>query len=61
MLAHRAGALGGKLLGAGGNGFLFFLVPPERQGAVRKSLSSIGLVPKSIQLEIAGSTIVHEE
>lgn len=60
-LAGRNGAFGGKLLGAGGEGFLFFLVPPERQGDVRQSLESIGLVPKSVQLEIAGSTIVHQE
>jgi D-glycero-alpha-D-manno-heptose-7-phosphate kinase len=60
-LAHRNGALGGKLLGAGGDGFLFFLVPPGRQGKVRSSMESIGLVPKAVQLEIAGSTIVHED
>jgi D-glycero-alpha-D-manno-heptose-7-phosphate kinase len=60
-LAHRNGALGGKLLGAGGSGFLFFLVPPDRQGTVRSALESIGLVPKAIRLEIAGSTIVHED
>jgi D-glycero-alpha-D-manno-heptose-7-phosphate kinase len=60
-LAMSSGALGGKLLGAGGEGFLFFLVPPERHVAVRRSLESIGLVSKSIALEISGSTIVHEE
>lgn len=60
-IAHRHGALGGKLLGAGGEGFLFFLVPPERHGDVRRAMESIGLVPKSVQLEIAGSTLVHEE
>jgi len=29
--ALRAGALGGKLLGAGGSGFMLFYCPPERQ------------------------------
>lgn len=32
--AMKAGALGGKLLGAGGGGFLLFFVPPERQASV---------------------------
>ncbi len=60
-IARENGAFGGKLLGAGGGGFLFFLVPPERQRAVRQSLESLGLVPKTVRLDIAGSTIVHEE
>lgn len=60
-LAVENGAMGGKLLGAGGEGFLFFLVPPDRQASVRRALQGIDLVPKSCRLEIAGSTIVHEE
>lgn len=36
--AMEAGALGGKLLGAGGSGFLLFYVPEERQEAVRQAL-----------------------
>ncbi len=60
-LAHRHGALGGKLMGAGGGGFLFFLVPPERQSDVRRALEGAGLVAKSARLDIAGSRIVHEE
>jgi D-glycero-alpha-D-manno-heptose-7-phosphate kinase len=34
----RAGALGGKLLGAGGGGFMLFYVPPEQRQALRESL-----------------------
>ncbi|MCI4331485.1 MAG: kinase [Thermoplasmata archaeon] len=60
-LAQRHGALGGKLLGAGGGGFLFFLVPPDRQGDVKKALESLGLTRKSVRLDIEGSKIVHEE
>jgi D-glycero-alpha-D-manno-heptose-7-phosphate kinase len=30
---REAGAIGGKLLGAGGGGFMLLLVPPERQAA----------------------------
>jgi len=36
--AINAGAVGGKLLGAGGGGFLLFVVPPEKQNAVREAL-----------------------
>ncbi len=32
---RQAGALGGKLLGAGGGGFLLFFAPPERHAAIR--------------------------
>lgn len=37
----EAGALGGKLLGAGGGGFLLFFVPPERQAGVRQRLAHL--------------------
>lgn len=43
--AMKAGALGGKLLGAGGGGFLLFYVPPERQEAVRNALAGQLHVP----------------
>ncbi len=36
--AMAAGAVGGKLAGAGGGGFLLFVVPPERQDDVRRAL-----------------------
>ena len=52
-----AGALGGKLLGAGGGGFMLFFVPPERQAAVRSALSSYHEVRFGISAP--GSTIVH--
>jgi len=37
----EAGALGGKLLGAGGGGFLLLFVPPERHAAVRQRLAHL--------------------
>lgn len=43
--ACDAGALGGKLLGAGGGGFMLLFVPPERQAAVRETLSDLVHVP----------------
>jgi D-glycero-alpha-D-manno-heptose-7-phosphate kinase len=40
-----AGALGGKLLGAGGGGFMLFFVPPERRAALRMRLQKLLCVP----------------
>jgi D-glycero-alpha-D-manno-heptose-7-phosphate kinase len=52
-----AGALGGKLLGAGGGGFMLFFVPPERMARVRAALSGYYDVP--IGIGAPGSTVVH--
>jgi D-glycero-alpha-D-manno-heptose-7-phosphate kinase len=40
-----AGALGGKLLGAGGGGFMLFFVPPERRKALRLRLQKLLCIP----------------
>ena len=40
-----AGALGGKLLGAGGGGFMLFYVAPERQAEVRRRLAKLLCIP----------------
>jgi len=37
----KAGAFGGKLMGAGGGGFFMFLVPPEKQEEFKKKMNSI--------------------
>ena len=55
--ARETGALGGKLLGAGGTGFMLFYVPQNRQTAVKKVLSNILQIP--FQFEFSGSTIIH--
>jgi D-glycero-alpha-D-manno-heptose-7-phosphate kinase len=41
--ARRAGALGGKITGAGGGGFLLLYCPPERQAEVRRTMARLGL------------------
>jgi D-glycero-alpha-D-manno-heptose-7-phosphate kinase len=41
----QAGALGGKLLGAGGGGFMLFYVPPERRKELRAKLKNLLCVP----------------
>jgi D-glycero-alpha-D-manno-heptose-7-phosphate kinase len=45
--ALSAGALGGKILGAGGGGFLYLLVAPDRQDRVRSALADMVDVPIS--------------
>jgi D-glycero-alpha-D-manno-heptose-7-phosphate kinase len=43
--ARDAGALGGKILGAGGGGFFLFYVPEENQPAVEAALGSLRRIP----------------
>ncbi len=43
--ALKAGAIGGKLLGAGGTGFMVFFVPPERRDRVSAAIGSLPKVP----------------
>ncbi|HLI26703.1 MAG TPA: GHMP kinase [Chloroflexota bacterium] len=52
--ARAAGALGGKVAGAGGGGFLLLYCPPERQGAVRAALAAYGLVEVPVAFEPRG-------
>jgi D-glycero-alpha-D-manno-heptose-7-phosphate kinase len=54
--AIKAGALGGKILGAGGGGFVLFFVKPEHQEKVKTALSSLTLVP--FKFENTGSKVV---
>lgn len=49
--AVSAGAIGGKLLGAGGGGFLLFYVIPDRQPAVREALRKLMKVPFAFEDE----------
>lgn len=55
--AIRAGALGGKLCGAGSGGFLLLLVPPECQAAVKNALKMLMNVP--MRLENTGTSIIY--
>ncbi len=57
--AINSGALGGKLLGAGGGGFLIFYVPEERKESVLDSLEDLLLVPFGI--ENNGSEVLFKE
>lgn len=53
----RAGALGGKLLGAGGGGFLVFYVEPDKRESVRQALSDLLYIP--FEFEDGGSSVVY--
>jgi D-glycero-alpha-D-manno-heptose-7-phosphate kinase len=56
---RSAGALGGKLLGAGGGGFMLFFVPPERREELRARLHKLLCVPFSFSSK--GSHVVVYE
>ena len=55
--AIQAGALGGKLLGAGGGGFLVFYVQPEKQKAVMGAMSDLMYIP--FRFEEGGTRVIH--
>lgn len=54
--AIAAGAIGGKLTGAGGGGFLLLFVPPSRQADVKEALG--GLIRVPFKFESSGSQII---
>ena len=57
QIAKDNGALGGKLLGAGGGGFMLFFVPQEKKHKLRTALRGYHEVP--FRLGTSGSTIIH--
>jgi len=57
--AKRTGAIGGKLLGAGGGGFILLFAKPENHPGIRKALSSLLSVP--FRFETGASQIMVYE
>ena len=55
------GALGGKLLGAGGGGFMLFYVPTHKQSAVDKAMQTLDAESFDFNMESLGSQIIHIE
>ena len=55
--ALKAGAVGGKLLGAGGGGFLLFYAPREKMAGVRQALSH--LLEVKIHIDRQGSALIY--
>ena len=54
-----AGASGGKILGAGGSGFLMFYCEEEKQSVVRKALSNLREV--CFKFEEEGTKIIYND
>ena len=54
--AKAAGAIGGKLLGAGGGGFILLFAPPEKQAAVHAAMRPLAYVP--VRMERDGTSVV---
>ena len=55
--AKRAGAIGGKLLGAGGGGFLLFYVEKDRRAELMEAMKELLYIP--FEFENGGSTVIH--
>ncbi|MDP2598913.1 MAG: kinase [Candidatus Liptonbacteria bacterium] len=55
--AMKAGALGGKLLGAGGGGFMLFFADPEKHAHIKEEIGDFLKVP--FRFENAGSQIIY--
>ena len=53
----KAGALGGKLLGAGGGGFLIFYVQPGKQESVKQAMSDLMYIP--FEFENGGTRVIY--
>jgi D-glycero-alpha-D-manno-heptose-7-phosphate kinase len=56
--ARRAGAIGGKLMGAGGGGFFMFYVRPADRRRVMEALTARGLRPLRFRFDMDGARIV---
>jgi D-glycero-alpha-D-manno-heptose-7-phosphate kinase len=57
-LAMNSGATGGKLIGAGGGGFLMFLAEDKRR--LRHALTEAGLVEVRLRFDFEGTKVVHQ-
>lgn len=57
QIARQAGAIGGKLCGAGGGGFFMLFVPPEKQKSVKEALHELLHVP--FKFDFSGAQIIY--
>jgi D-glycero-alpha-D-manno-heptose-7-phosphate kinase len=57
-LAREHGALGGKIAGAGGGGFLMLYCPPARQEAVTSALEGLGLTRMDFHFDFGGARVL---
>jgi len=57
-LARRCGALGGKIIGAGGGGFLMLFAPPEHKARVRQAITEQGLREMPFDFDFEGAKVL---
>jgi D-glycero-alpha-D-manno-heptose-7-phosphate kinase len=57
-VARRAGAIGGKLMGAGGGGFFMFYVRAAERRHVQEALAARGLRPMRFRFDFDGARIM---
>ena len=57
-LALRNGAIGGKLVGAGGGGFLLFYAEDPKR--LRQTMTGIGLKPLSVRMDVEGTKVISQ-
>lgn len=55
---RKAGALGGKILGAGGGGFLMFYCPAQHRLALRQRMEAEGLLEMNFQFDLEGAKVL---
>lgn len=55
---RRCGAIGGKLIGAGGGGFLLFYCPPDARARVRATMASEGLQEMRFRFDFEGAKVL---
>ncbi len=60
-VALQHGALGGKITGAGGGGFLLLFCPKEKQAAVRGGMRAAGLKEMRFHLDFQGTRVVYDD
>jgi D-glycero-alpha-D-manno-heptose-7-phosphate kinase len=60
-VARKAGAIGGKITGAGGGGFLMLVCPPERHAAVAEALNAHGLRRMDFAFDYVGARAVSTD
>ena len=56
--ARAAGAIGGKLMGAGGGGFFVFYVENDRKAALREAMTAEGLQELRFHFDFEGSKVM---
>jgi D-glycero-alpha-D-manno-heptose-7-phosphate kinase len=58
QIGKKNGAIGGKLLGAGGGGFMLFIAPPNKHGLILNKLKKFPLI--KFRFEMLGSQVIHK-